>query len=139
MRALLFAIAVGVSSGMPPACVPGVTMPQGDLPGMPLAANGSASCAALCEADAACALYTWHAPSCVYPGNNVSCALTDGCCWLKSEEVSGAAPAVDDCACSGYVRAPASNFTPARAPPAGARNALYFLIDDLRPELEPYG
>ncbi len=129
----------GHAAGAQTTCVSGVSMPQGDLPGMPVEARHADACAALCDSDADCALFTFRAPGCAHRGGNATCDLAGGCCWLKREEVSGAAPAVDACACSGYVRAPATNFTPASAAPAGARNVLYLLVDDLRPELEPYG
>ena len=68
------------------------------------------------------------------------CTLAGGCCYLKSEEVSGVAPKINSCACTGYVRAPPNGgFKPKRQPPAGAKNVLYVLVDDLRPELQPFG
>jgi len=46
---------------------------------------------------------------------------------------------VNNCTCSGYVRVPKSDFRPSRPAAPGARNLLYILVDDLRPELEAYG
>ena len=81
---------------------------------------------------------------------------SDGCCWLKSAEVSGKAPTVwQPYACSGYARLPTANGTNtvnsanataddgppprARSPAAGKKNVLYLLVDDLRPDLLAYG
>ncbi|CAE8625611.1 unnamed protein product, partial [Polarella glacialis] len=118
-------------------CEPGVNMPEGDLPDMPIAAADSASCFAKCQGEPDCNLFTYHSPDCSYGGSR--CSLKGGCCWLKSREVNGKAPAVNNCTCSGYVRVPKSTFLPDRTAPAGARNLLYILVDDLRPELEAYG
>ena len=130
------------SAYTPPVCEPGVNMPQGDLPGMPIAAPDATACAAACTNAPNCSLFSYHTNTPDQSGcyndelGPSACALVGGCCWLKSEEVSGEAPVVNPCSCSGYVRVP-----PAAPPATGAgagRNVLYVLIDDLRPELEPY-
>jgi hypothetical protein len=152
------------------------------------------ACRGLCEADTACALYSFIEEGCKYgpqgpdlfdatltprvrspviaaaaaapgtlapshiamawlpgcPGlqerhiaanpNGAVCNLQGGCCWLKSEEVAGHAPTIDTCACTGYVRAPPDGgFQPKGKPPAKPTNVMYVLVDDLRPELEPFG
>ena len=126
--------------GAQTTCVSGVSMPQGDLPGMPVEARHADACAALEDATRTpTALFTFRAPGCAHRGGNATCDLAGGCCWLKREEVSGAAPAVD------AARAPATCARPRPIPrprAAGARGRaerLYLLVDDLRPELEPYG
>jgi hypothetical protein len=40
----------------------GVNMPRGDLPNMPVERGSAELCGQTCEANADCALYTWHAP-----------------------------------------------------------------------------
>eukprot|EP01047_Picozoa_sp_COSAG01_P086017 COSAG01_NODE_19154_length_1027_cov_1.979526_1_plen_227_part_01 len=126
-------------------CVADMNSPQGDLPGMPVAAPDPAACAALCEAASNCSLYTFQTPGCTYAGNGghngATCEVEDGggCCWLKAEEVNGVAPTVDPCSCTGIVRAKSGGFIPPARPPPGATNVLYILVDDLRPELQPFG
>eukprot|EP01043_Picozoa_sp_COSAG02_P078093 COSAG02_NODE_17415_length_1005_cov_4.268212_1_plen_159_part_10 len=111
--------------------------------GMPVAAADTDACRSKCEADSACALYSFLEEGCTYGGadpEKPQCTLSGGCCYLKSEEVAGVAPKINSCACTGYVRAPPeSGFRPTGKPPAGATNVLYVLVDDLRPELEPFG
>lgn len=151
--AVACALATAAPHYTPPVCEPGVNMPQGDLPNMPIAMVDATACAAACAGAANCSLFSFHTTACAgadkvsryyndqkSPSRSSSCKLKGGCCWLKSEEVSGVAPVVNPCACSGYVRVPPDSFVPPAAPPAGkpSRNVLYVLIDDLRPQLEPY-
>ena len=74
---------------------------------------------------------------------------------MKSTEVSGHAPKVNNCTCSGWVRTPKTTYKPKKAAPEGAKNVLYILVvsqrfthcpphpalhqDDMRPELEAFG
>ena len=123
----------------PPVCEPGVNMPQGDLPNMPIATKDATACAAACAGAANCSLFSFHTtgagadqsrcyddqqkapsaalarratPTSLAPLDSMpsSCKLKGGCCWLKSEEVSGVAPVVNPCACSGYVRVPPDRY-----------------------------
>jgi hypothetical protein len=114
-------------------CVPGSDSPQGDLPSMPVAAADAVACRAKCEADAACALYSFLEAGCTYGGADPEkppCTLSGGCCYLKAEEVAGVAPKINSCACTGYVRAPPERgFKPKGKPPAKATNVLYVLVD----------
>lgn len=139
MRFFHVSVAIlGAAAVTVPVCEPGVNMPMGDLPHMPIAAADETACAAACRDLPACNLFTYHrGSSCSYAGS--SCGLREGCCWLKTKEVDGKAPAVNNCTCSGYVRIPKSTFRPSKVAPLGARNILYILVDDLRPELEAYG
>ena len=83
----------------------------------PIATKTSDECAAACVANQACALYTY-----VTSGSS-RCSLNDGCCWLKSVEVSGKAPTVwDPYACSAYVRVPQAAEPAAAAPPTVRAN-----------------
>eukprot|EP00927_Polykrikos_kofoidii_P070038 TRINITY_DN6587_c0_g1_i1.p1 TRINITY_DN6587_c0_g1~~TRINITY_DN6587_c0_g1_i1.p1 ORF type:complete len:740 (-),score=57.78 TRINITY_DN6587_c0_g1_i1:99-2318(-) len=118
-------------------CEHGVTMPLGDLPGMPLNRGGAEECFAECEGDPNCMLFTFHKANCSYAGE--TCKHEAGCCWLKRAEVGGVAPDVNNCTCSGFVRVPKTSFKPARRAPKRAKNVLYILVDDLRPELQAYG
>eukprot|EP00927_Polykrikos_kofoidii_P031394 TRINITY_DN26_c0_g2_i2.p1 TRINITY_DN26_c0_g2~~TRINITY_DN26_c0_g2_i2.p1 ORF type:complete len:737 (-),score=84.45 TRINITY_DN26_c0_g2_i2:169-2379(-) len=120
-----------------PKCENGVDMPLGDLPNMPLSLGSSDACFAACQANQDCTLFSFHSPNCSYNGN--TCNDPVGCCWLKSVEVAGHGPHVNNCSCSGYLRLPKTNFAPTRSPPKDAKNMLYILVDDLRPELEAYG
>ena len=113
----------------PPVCELGVNMPQGDLPGMPIAAPDATACAAACVGAPNCSLFSYHTSAPDQSGcyndekGPSACALEGGCCWLKSEEVSGVAPVVNPCSCSGYVRVPADPFVPPAASPAKTSKA----------------
>ena len=135
---LLLAASVQPTLAVSPApiCEPGVDMPSGNLASDPLPADSAAACNSLCVANASCVLFSWHAPGCHYYANE--CTLAAGCCWLKRVEAAGHAPRVDNCSCSGYVRLPPTTFVPSGTPGQDAKNVLYLLVDDLRPELAAY-
>eukprot|EP00051_Salpingoeca_urceolata_P013734 m.173830 g.173830 ORF g.173830 m.173830 type:complete len:732 (-) comp17879_c0_seq2:80-2275(-) len=143
--AVLFGVVVGVvlvstavaGPSATPVCVEGVNLPFSDLPGSPLAASNPEACASLCEAADECNVFTYHRPHCSDHGEH--CTLSGGCCYLKRNETPGHTPRISSCTCSGYVRVPPSTYKPLRPPPKDPINVLYFLVDDLRPELEPYG
>eukprot|EP00729_Bicosta_minor_P020661 gene20661-7583_t len=128
-----------------PACLNYVNMPQGDLESTPspIATKTSDDCAAACVANASCALYTY------VTSESTRCKLQDGCCWLKSHEVSGTAPTVwDPHACSAYVRVPQGDFPPEIAQPAGnptktgignKKNVLYVIRLQNFPARNAYG
>ena len=120
----------------PPTCELGVNMPGGDLSPEPVAAASAEACRSLCTANTSCSLFSWHAAGCQYYSE--TCSLPGGCCWLKSVEAEGRSPQVNKCSCSGYVRLPKSNFVPSGSPGPEAKNVLYVLVDDLRPELAAY-
>ena len=136
---LLLTMATLSAAAAAPICEPGVNMPGGDLfaPAPPVSAADSAACGALCTKHSNCSLFTFTRAHCA-PVDH-PCTLAGGCCWLKAIEAQAKAPVISACSCSGYVRAPASRFKPASAPPPSPRNVLYVLVDDLRPELSPYG
>ena len=124
-------------------CERGVNFPGGDLGGQPGAASDAAECRRLCNENKDCVLFTFHEAGCSYHGE--TCTLFGdpssegrGCCYLKASEVPGRAPACNNCTCSAIVRKPPSGFRPAHKPASTPRNVLYLLVDDLRPEIEPY-
>ena len=120
-------------------CLKGINMPGSDLPGMPISTANSSACATQCGDHASCVLYTYHEAGCVDPRTSKGCDDTGGCCWLKTKGKSGIDPVISPCTCSGYKRMPPDNFTPSSKPAKTAKNVLYVLVDDLRPELTPYG
>lgn len=130
----LLAFGFSAPHSSPPLCEPGVDMPDGDLSPTPIEASAE-RCHELCTANASCTLFSWHSHGECDPNG---CALAGGCCRLKGVEVNGVAPKSDKCACSGYVRVPSSTFVPSGTPGPSAKNVLYILVDDLRPELAAY-
>lgn len=145
------------TAGVPPACLPYVNMPNGDLAGMPLPMASAHLCEEACLAHTGCVVYTFVGAK---SPKATRCAGSGGCCWLKAAEVGGHAPVVWDAyACSAFVRVPpaptvadgaaaatvgkrsqrlAHQATPAPSASPFARqgvNVLYIVIDDLRPDL----
>eukprot|EP00927_Polykrikos_kofoidii_P031392 TRINITY_DN26_c0_g1_i1.p1 TRINITY_DN26_c0_g1~~TRINITY_DN26_c0_g1_i1.p1 ORF type:complete len:753 (-),score=61.33 TRINITY_DN26_c0_g1_i1:198-2408(-) len=118
-------------------CLRGVNMARGNLNGEALDAASPEDCSAACEANPHCALFSFHRPNCSYDGE--ICHQPSGCCWMKRHEENGYAPTVNMCSCSGYVRLPETHYKPPHQPPPHAKNILYILLDDMRPELESYG
>ena len=110
-----------------PACVDlshGVNYAGNDLRGGTHAADAGACCA-LCEADPACAFFTF-CPSCRCTPN-----APLGCCHPKTSD-AGARPA------EGRTSGRSSTYRPPPPPPpapAGAKNVLLMVADDLRPQL----
>lgn len=83
-----------------------------------------------------CRGFNFALPSC-----QNSCTNEAGCCWLKSA-ASTANITTPQCACSALMRPdPASVPRPPSPPPlpAGVKNVLYVLVDDLRTDVSPYG
>tara|TARA_B110000208_G_C11769264_1_gene429768 strand:- start:600 stop:2219 length:1620 start_codon:yes stop_codon:yes gene_type:complete len=138
------ALVTAASSSPEPACIPYVNMAGGDLADMPIKTASSASCRAKCDASAQCVLYTYIDPRSPM-ATNCHATATEGCCWLKSEEVGGVAPKVwDEFACSEWRKVPPQQWQAARPKKhhlagKGKRNVLYIAVDDLRTELEAYG
>ena len=116
----------------------------------------AAACALACRANALCVAFVFHRGGC--SGHGESKARR---CYLKSKE---GCRAPNPCNCAGVVRGPQPSPHPCPAPvprprppppgppsqaacptrkpakaPAGAKNVLYVLVDDLRPSLSPYG
>ena len=133
-------------------CVPYTNMPGGDLANMPVATDNSSTCYSLCEHTPECMLYSFigpespHSDRCDRARNSSS----EGCCWLKSEQVGGRAPVIwDEFACSGFVRVAPNQTASERISGSVAesavelgdapRNVLYIVVDDLRNDLEIYG
>ena len=143
----------------------GLNLSGNDLPGSPhaLEAPEPALCAALCNATAACQAWVYHKPDgCSGHGEKWACAAkgADGCCFLKGRNGRGSG---NPCTCSGLkgggklppapppapphphhpsgaeVLGKCPLLSPPQKAPAGAKNVLYILVDDLRPSLSPYG
>ncbi len=148
---LLAAVTTGVVRGQPP-CNPAVLLDsEGDLPGQPLrvptdvAMVDAQFCAEACANNTACVGYNFLGPA-------ASCASlptcpfapTGGCCWLKSAAATADSTASKGCpagACSFIVRPPTGSVPPVppATPPVGAKNVLYILVDDMRPDAAPFG
>lgn len=119
-----------------------------DLPGMPVPilreGGDGQECAFYCNAEAKCRGFNWLPTGCEDPGFGLKCPANDtfvnGCCWLKAEAASlNGGPA--KCGGSFVMRPdpasiPESRITPA---PANAKNVLYILVDDMRPDAAPFG
>eukprot|EP00041_Stephanoeca_diplocostata_P016505 m.325400 g.325400 ORF g.325400 m.325400 type:complete len:709 (+) comp20385_c0_seq1:72-2198(+) len=120
-------------------CVPGENYPGGDLTPGPSDKTQS-QCAADCNSTEACIRYVWHQPG-KCSGHGEHCTLSNGCCYLKNECTTYAP---NRCTCSELVRpcVPEKKCAPEQSipkPPANAKNVLYLVVDDLRPELPPFG
>lgn len=124
--------------------MPGQWLQSADLPGMPIEITDSRDsdgqfCAFKCNAEPACSAYNYAPHGCAV---KPACPFTAGCCWLKvnasSADIDTSVPA---CASSFMMRPPPSA-APEPSPsvaPKGAKNVLYLLVDDFRPDVGPYG
>lgn len=91
---------------------------------------------------ASCQGFNWARPGCPL----LPCNFSTGCCWLKQSASSATMVNItDQCPWAGsYVmRAPKAHDAEAPTAPtdrglANARNVLYMLVDDMRPDLQPY-
>ena len=140
-----------------PACdyslLLGAALP--DRPGQPLAlrtdvAADAQQCALACLADAGCEGFNFLAGGAAACSLLPRCPFPSGCCWLKANASSAASVLASgggkSCldACSFIVRAPAASLPPVPPPPppppaGAARNVLYVLVDDMRPDALPWG
>jgi len=137
-RALCLALCAAYVCAQPP-CVGGVNYPGNDL-GALLVPSGSDAqwCAEACYTNSSCRGFVFLAPRCG------GCAAADGggCCMLKSSASSSTSTSTPACACSFIMRADPASLPPPppNVPlPPSARNVLYVLVDDLRPDVGPYG
>jgi iduronate 2-sulfatase len=112
-----------------------------DLPGMPIAIttlNGDGQfCAFACMADAKCRGYNYVPDGC----DALSCPYKGGCCWLKPV-VSSLDSKSSKCGGSFIMRPDPASLPPVPTPaplPPGVKNVLYVVVDDLRPDISPYG
>ena len=114
-------------------------------------------CAFACMADAQCIAFNYAPPAAAACELLPHCPFASGCCWLKYANASSAearptagAKAACASACSFVVRPPAPQSSPQASPaqmppqappqaPPGARNVLYLLVDDMRPDAQPWG
>lgn len=130
-----------------PACTATMAFDgEPDLPGSPLepplVARGAyeQACGWLCHAEPACGAWVWYALGTGAVGRPL-CALPRGCCNLKPRG-SWLNATFAKSACGAVMRHPPSTFPPApspASPPSGAKNVLHIIVDDLRPDLAPFG
>ena len=93
--------------------------------------DGSPECCAACAANPLCTFWMWnHA--------NRQAQYNPSVCWVtKDTDPRPKVPTNHGCDIGVLPTAPP---TPAPIPPpAGAKNVLYLLVDDLRTEMTPYG
>eukprot|EP01121_Diplochlamys_sp_Union-15-3_P016740 TRINITY_DN5752_c0_g1_i2.p1 TRINITY_DN5752_c0_g1~~TRINITY_DN5752_c0_g1_i2.p1 ORF type:complete len:773 (+),score=110.24 TRINITY_DN5752_c0_g1_i2:98-2416(+) len=118
-----------------------------DLPGMPLPikekGGDGQSCAFMCNSDLQCRGYNWLPSGCSDPRLGLHCndSFPNGCCWLKAEASSLNTAYDVKCGGSFIIRPdpatiPVFPITPA---PSNAKNVLYILADDMRPDAVPFG
>lgn len=98
----------------------------------------STSCERLCEDEPRCVGYTFRTSLC-----RSKCMHDEGCCELIFSktlvETRSLQGRPSTCACTALMRVPQVDELPP-PPPLGARNVLYVIFDDLRPELPgPWG
>jgi len=140
LGALTAVVWVTATWGQPPYLA-GVMLGGVILPGMPIPVNVTGGdgqqCAFACTGRADCAAFNWAPTGC---SAALRCPHTIGCCWLLSSASGDDHISVESCAGSFMMRpAAVPPQPPPQPPPAGARNVLYVLVDDLRPDLAPYG
>ena len=116
-----------------------------DLPGQPIAIADARDvdgqyCAFRCNALSTCGGFNYAPYGCA---STPPCTLSAGCCFLKNTSITSGniITSGPTCASSFMMKPPAAAGVPhaAAAPPAGAKNVLYLLVDDLRPDVAPYG
>ena len=93
------------------------------------------ACGWACHARADCTSFTYEAASRACAGGAGCCHLKRGGSWLNATSASRGL-------CGAVMRHPPATYPPSPppgAPPAGARNVLHILVDDLRPDLAPFG
>jgi hypothetical protein len=139
VRVLLFAFAAALTAGQD-ACTVGMDFPDAVdialIPPPPISGNMYAqACGWACHARADCDSFTYEASSSACAGGAGCCHLKRGGSWLNATSASRRF-------CGAVMRHPPSTFPPAPppgAPPAGAKNVLHIIVDDLRPDLAPFG
>ena len=95
--------------------------------------DGAAECCAACAAEPGCVFWMWNhgdrAPE-FYPAM----------CWVTKDLNPQPKPGPTNCDHGAVPVKPTPPPTPAPLPPpAGAKNILYILVDDLRTQMSPYG
>eukprot|EP01051_Picozoa_sp_SAG22_P009528 SAG22_NODE_800_length_7109_cov_47.259058_4_plen_287_part_00 len=121
--------AAGPAGGAAPQCLGienGINYDGNDLPGQGAGATAATAslCCSMCSQDAACQFFTFAPFAC-------QGAEGGGCCHKKTSK-AGAVSA------PGRVSGASKNYEPPAPPPpapAGAKNVLLMLADDLRPQL----
>lgn len=145
-NATLMLSATTVVVGQPP-CTAGVFYDGPDVSGSPFSivddhkADGQ-DCSFMCNQRSDCRAFNWAPQGTCGP---LTCSSPNGCCWLKRGQISSLnmTSTPKGCGCAMLVRPDPSSLPPAPSPapipPAGAKNVLYILVDDLRPDLAPFG
>ena len=151
----------------PPCDTRNILIGEGtDLPGMPIILDNphddGQGCAFLCMQNINCRGYNFIRPtgkkyntSHTYHNtnnNNATCPLSckttngEGCCWLKSSassiNMTSSSPCSSVGGCSFIMRPDPATLPPLPSPPpipAQAKNVIYILVDDMRPDAAPFG
>ena len=132
----LVPLAVMPSLAQPPYN-PGLIFGGTELPGNPravIATGGDGQdCAFQCMGELDCVAFNFEPASCT----DLRCPHTSGCCWLfKAAASTNMTPAT--CASSMMIRPPHGSIPPPPSPPpipASAKNVVYILVDDMRPDV----
>jgi hypothetical protein len=139
LRGLFAALNLIIAAAQPPIMM-GYFFNGEQLAGNPrpvIAQGGDGQdCAFQCMAIQDCVAYNWEPPLC----SDMLCQSPTGCCWLlRTADSTNTTPA--SCGGSMVVR-PAPNAVPPLPtpppPPPAAKNVLYILADDMRPDVRPH-
>ena len=98
------------------------------------------SCALLCHADLNCGAFVFYKQG----GGRFPCPFPRGCCHFKPASALATMlnSSYDKDACGAVMRHAPSSYPPPpppASPPVGAKNVLHIIVDDLRPDLAPFG
>ena len=121
-----------------PPSNPGYIFDGVEIPGNPrpvIALNGDGQdCAFQCVAEAACVAINFEEFSCA----DLNCPHKSGCCWLLSA-ASSTNTSASSCASSMMIRPAWIPPSPAPPPyPTMAKNVVYILVDDMRPDVSAH-
>ena len=150
----LFLILFYVSNAQPPCDYRLILSLDGDLPNQPIAvrtdvAADAQQCALACTALSDCRGFNYISSGGATQSCSLlpSCPYLGGCCWLKSNASTLSSlptKAGDGCAaaCSFMMRSDPTTLPPLPPSPPlpqTAKNVLYLLVDDMRPDASPWG
>lgn len=140
---LAMGLGLGLFAAAQPPFMGGQWLDAPELSGQPIEVEDSRDadgqyCGRMCNADPNCTGFNYAPYDCKAPE---PCPYKLGCCWLVSgpigaDQISSSAP---NCASSFIMRAPLPTTTTPSPAPVGAKNVLYVLVDDLRPDVAPFG
>ena len=139
MRTLLLSLLLLHAATAQPPCTKGLAFgtalvaPPSAPP--PIAPGAEAqACAWACRANARCAAFE------LVDSGTAGCAEPRGCCHFLAGGSWGNATWDAPGRCGALLRAAGVPPAPPPAPPpAGAKNVLHIIVDDLRPDLAPFG